>query len=350
MIFTVYLLNNTGMQVQENIPLQPYNTFGIDAYAQYFVRIASRDDLLRVLNLQQFRTLPRLILGGGSNVLLTKNFEGLVLRNEIPGIQKINEDDDYVYVRCGAGENWHRFVLHCISNAWAGLENLSLIPGCTGASPMQNIGAYGVEIRDHFHELTAFHLGEQANYIFKAKDCGFGYRESVFKHKYKGQFMIMDVTFRLDKRPHFNTNYGAIEQELERMGVKELSIAAISQAVINIRSSKLPDPREIGNAGSFFKNPSISKESFSNLKVEFPGIVAYDNPDGSVKLAAGWLIEQCGWKGFRKGDAGVHARQALVLVNYGNARGSELLALSEDIMQSVKAKFGVDLEREVNII
>jgi UDP-N-acetylmuramate dehydrogenase len=338
------------MQVLENISLKSYNTFGIDAHARYFASIASREDLIGVLNLGPFKKTSKLILGGGSNILLTGDVDGLVLRNEINGIEKIEEDDNYVYVKCGAGENWHQFVLHCISNGWAGLENLSLIPGCTGASPMQNIGAYGVEIRDVFHALTAFHIEERANYNFKAKDCEFGYRESVFKNKYKGQFMIIDVTFRLNKHPRFNTSYGAIEQELERMGVKDLDIRAISQAVINIRSSKLPDPRETGNAGSFFKNPSVSNEKSQQLKETFPGIVAYDNPDGSVKLAAGWLIEQCGWKGFRKGDAGVHTRQALVLVNYGSATGKELLYLSQEIIDSVEQKFGVELEREVNII
>ena len=256
------------MQVQENISLKPYNTFGIDAKARYFLRFNSVEQLMDaqlqivIARTKQKAGVSNLILGGGSNILFTKDYDGLVLKNEITGIKKIEEDQNYVYIKCGAGENWHQFVLHCIKNNWAGLENLSLIPGCTGASPMQNIGAYGVEIKDVFHSLTAFHLQEKANYTFKAKDCEFGYRESVFKRKYKDQFVILDVTFRLNKQPHFNTSYGAIEQELEKMGVKELSIQAISQAVINIRSSKLPDPKEIGNAGSFFKNPSVEKKIF----------------------------------------------------------------------------------------
>ncbi len=215
---------------------------------------------------------------------------------------------------------------------------------------MQNIGAYGVEIKDVFHELTAFHLQEKGNYTFRLKDCEFGYRESVFKRKYKDQFVIVNVTYRLRKQPQFNTSYGAIEQELEKMGIQELSIQAISQAVINIRSSKLPDPKEIGNAGSFFKNPSIAKEKYLQLKQKFENMVGYENADGTVKLAAGWLIEQCGWKGFRMGDAGVHAKQALVLVNYGNAAGKEIYELSERIVDSVAEKFDVRLEREVNII
>jgi UDP-N-acetylmuramate dehydrogenase len=343
------------MQFQENISLRPYNTFGIDAIARYFVHLRTVEELQLITSNLKPQTL-NLILGGGSNILFTNDFNGLVLKNDIKGIEKVNEDDSYVYVKAGAGENWHSFVLHCIENGWAGLENLSLIPGCVGASPMQNIGAYGVEVKDVFHELTAFHLEEKCNYTFSLKDCAFGYRDSVFKHKYKGQFIILNVTFRLNKQPVFNTSYGAIEQELEKMGITELSIAAISQAVINIRSSKLPDPREIGNAGSFFKNPSVSREKFLALKDAFNTIVAYDNPDGTVKLAAGWLIEQSGpaagisWKGYRKGDAGVHPKQALVLVNYGAATGRDIYTLSESILQSVNTKFGITLEREVNVL
>jgi UDP-N-acetylmuramate dehydrogenase len=291
-----------------------------------------------------------LILGGGSNILLTKNFDGLVLKNEILGIEKLKEDEEHVYVKAGAGVNWHQLVVHCINNNWAGMENLSLIPGNTGASPMQNIGAYGVEIKDFFYDLEAFHLEEKKIVVFNLQDCEFGYRESVFKRKFKNQFVIISVTYRLSKQPVFNTSYGAIEQELETMGVKELSIQAISQAVINIRSSKLPDPAVIGNAGSFFKNPEIASNEFAILKDNFPTIVGYKLPNGNVKLAAGWLIEQCGWKGYRNGDAGCHAKQALVLVNYGNATGAEIYALSTSIINSVEEKFGVGLEREVNII
>jgi len=266
------------------------------------------------------------------------------------GIKKVNEDQDHVYVTAGAGENWHQFVLYCIKNNWAGVENLSLIPGNVGATPMQNIGAYGVEIKEVFHELNAFHLQEKANYSFGIKDCDFGYRDSIFKSKYKDQFVITEVTYRLNKTPNYNTSYGAVSQELERMGVTKLTIGAISQAVINIRSSKLPDPTVIGNAGSFFKNPSIAEQHFEKLKSQFPNIVGYKNDDGTIKLAAGWLIEQCGWKGYRKGDAGCHQKQALVLVNYGNASGEEIYDLSERIKQSVQQKFGVTLEREVNIV
>jgi UDP-N-acetylmuramate dehydrogenase len=338
------------MQIQENISLKPFNSFGINATARYFGRFSSEDDLQPMLDSGIQSQRPALILGGGSNLLLTKDYDGLVLKNEIMGIKEVHEDNEYVYVKAGAGENWHRFVLYCIERNWAGVENLSLIPGNVGASPMQNIGAYGVEIDDVFWDLEAYHLQEKKIVTFTKNDCAFGYRESVFKRQYKGQFVILNVTYQLRKNPRFNTSYGAIEQELERMGVKELSIKHISDAVINIRSSKLPNPAEIGNAGSFFKNPTVSKEQYNALKSSFGHIVGYANMDGSVKLAAGWMIEQCGWKGFRKGDAGCHTKQALVLVNYGNASGNEIYDLSEEILQSVKEKFGVILEREVNII
>jgi UDP-N-acetylmuramate dehydrogenase len=336
------------MQILENISLRPFNTFGIDVMARSFVSFTSVGELAEAISL--YPKAPRLVLGGGSNILFTKDVDGLVIRNDIKGVNKTGEDDDFIYITAGAGENWHQFVLKCIDNNWAGVENLSLIPGCVGASPMQNIGAYGVEIKDVFHELKAWHLQEKCNYTFSAKDCEFGYRESVFKRKYKGEFVITNVTYKLRKRPLFNTSYGAIEQELEKVGVKDLSIKAISDAVIAIRSSKLPDPAKIGNAGSFFKNPSVAKEKYTSLQQQFEKIIGYDNPGGTVKLAAGWLIEQCGWKGFRRGDAGCHEKQALVLVNYGNATGEEVYALSEEIVQSVAEKFGVGLEREVNII
>ena len=344
------------MQVQENVSLKPYNTFGIDVAADYFARFNSVEELIAILSARPGAQDNLLILGGGSNILFTKNFGGIVLKNEIFGIKKVVEDDDFVYIKSGAGENWHQFVLHCIENNWAGIENLSLIPGCVGASPMQNIGAYGVEIKDVFHELTAFHLRGKKIQQFSLADCGFGYRESVFKNKMKDQFVILDVTLKLRKRPLFNTSYGAVEDELQKMGVRELTIRDISQAVINIRSSKLPDPDKIGNAGSFFKNPSIPALSFQNLKSKFQNIVGYENADGTVKLAAGWLIEHSGpgddktWKGYRTGDAGVHSKQALVMVNYGHASGKDIYLLSEQVQQSVFEKFGVMLEREVNIV
>lgn len=348
------------MKVQENISLKSFNTFGIDVSAKHFARFHTVDELHELLEFSTQTTnhnKPAMfILGGGSNILFTKDFDGLVLKNELLGIKEIKEDEHHVYVQAGAGVNWHHFVLHCIHNGWAGVENLSLIPGNVGASPMQNIGAYGVEIKEVFYSLEAFHIPDKKTVHFSVNDCAFGYRESVFKRKYKNEFVITNVTYRLNRTPSYNTSYGAIEQELEKMGVKQLSIEAISQAVINIRSSKLPDPAVAGNAGSFFKNPEIENSKFDILKKEHPAIVGYPLPNGNVKLAAGWLIEQCGpgnrtsWKGYRNGDAGCHARQALVLVNYGHASGNEIYDLSEKILQSVKERFGVELEREVNIV
>lgn len=346
--------------IQENILIKQYNTFGISVYANLFAKLNSIDELGELLELNKRTTnneqLSTLILGGGSNILFTKNFEGLVLKNEIKGIKTIKEDEHHIYVNVGAGENWHQFVLYCIKNGWAGVENLSLIPGNVGASPMQNIGAYGVEIKDVFYSLEAYHIQDKKMVNFTLNDCEFGYRESVFKKRFKDEFVITDVTYRLNRIPDFNISYGAIGQELGRMGVHDLSLKAVSQAVINIRSSKLPDPAVIGNAGSFFKNPEVDGHKFHELAQMFPGIVGYELPNGNVKLAAGWLIEHCGpdngtsWKGYRKGDAGCHEKQALVLVNYGNAKGSEIYDLSEEILQSVKEKFGVGLEREVNIV
>ena len=338
------------MNLQQNISLKPYNTFGINSRAKYFSTFSSIEDLKEILDSQSPLRNSQLILGGGSNILLTKDFDGIVLKNELKGIEIVKEDAGHIYIKAGAGENWHQFVLYCVNNNYAGVENLSLIPGNVGASPMQNIGAYGVEIKDVFYELEAFHREEKNIEKFSLQDCQFGYRESVFKSKFKNQFVITSVTYRLNKQPSFNTSYGAINQELERMGAKELSIRAISQAVINIRSSKLPDPKQIGNAGSFFKNPIITNDQFDQLKKQFPSIVAFPSGSDHTKLAAGWLIEQCGWKGYRKGDAGCYPKQALVLVNYGNAKGSEIFQLSEEIIQSVQKKFTVSLEREVNII
>lgn len=291
-----------------------------------------------------------LILGGGSNILFTKNVDGLVLKNELKGIQLIKEDVHHFYVKAAAGENWHSFVMHCIRHNYAGLENLSLIPGNVGASPMQNIGAYGVEIKDVFESLEALNRKDNTIHTFSANDCEFGYRESIFKSKYKNQFVIVSVTFRLNKIPVFNTSYGAVEQELEKMHVRDLSIQAISQAVINIRTGKLPDPAEISNAGSFFKNPTISTEKFKTLERSHFNMPHYLIDDKHVKIPAAWLIEQCGWKGYRKADAGVHLYQPLVLVNYNNANGRDIYKLSEKIQHSVKDKFGIELEREVNVI
>jgi UDP-N-acetylmuramate dehydrogenase len=336
--------------IQQNISLKPYNTFSIDAKAKYFAKFTNVDELSELLNSKHKTQNAKLILGGGSNILFTKDFDGIVLKNELHGIELIKEDKHHYYVKAAAGENWNAFVMHCIKHNYAGLENLSLIPGNVGASPMQNIGAYGAEIKDVFENLEAMNRKDFKIHIFSTNDCAFGYRESIFKTKYKDEFVILNVTFRLNKEPIFNTSYGAVEQELEKMRVKELSIQAISQAVINIRTSKLPNPAEIGNAGSFFKNPIITKKHFDTLKKEYVEIPGYETDELHIKVAAAWLIEQCGLKGYRKGDAGVHAKQALVLVNYNNATGKEIYDLSEEIMRSVKKKFDIELEREVNVV
>jgi UDP-N-acetylmuramate dehydrogenase len=358
------------MQILENISLLPYNTFRMDVRAEKMAIIRQREDLeawtaeFGPANQQKLPPTPYplhpnpyplspiphpLILGGGSNILFTKDVQGWVLKNEIKGIRVVQEDEEHVHVEAGGGEPWHGFVMHCIENGWGGLENLSLIPGNTGASPMQNIGAYGVEIKDVFDSLEAWHIGDRAWVRFNGADCQFGYRESVFKRALKDQFVISSVTYRLQKKPVLHLEYGAIREELERAGVQEPTIRDVSDAVIRIRSSKLPDPARIGNAGSFFKNPEVGSAQFEALKQQWPGIVGYSLPGGNVKLAAGWLIEKAGWKGFRSGDAGCHDKQALVLVNYGHASGSAIYDLSEQILQDVNSKFGVTLEREVNI-
>ncbi len=337
------------MTIEENKSLLRYNTFGMDVSSRFFLEINSSSDIQNFLLDKKLNDLPFLVLGGGSNVLFTKNFDGIVLKSNIKGIEVVKEDPDHYYLKAGAGEVWHQLVLYCIKNNIGGLENLSLIPGTVGAAPIQNIGAYGVEQKDVFHELEAIAIAENKKVTFSNQECAFGYRDSIFKNKSKSKYIISSVTFRLFKKAQFNTSYGAINQEMEKMEVKEISIEAISQAVCNIRRSKLPDPEKIGNAGSFFKNPVVVNEKFELLKKEFPSIVAYRNSDKDMKLAAGWLVEQSGWKGRSFGKYGVHKDQALVLVNYGGAKGNEIFDLSEKIILSVKEKFGVVLEREVVI-
>jgi UDP-N-acetylmuramate dehydrogenase len=333
------------MEILENKSLLPYNSFHLDAVAKEFAIVNTVDKLQQVL----LRKRPELVLGGGSNILLTRNVEGLVIKIELKGMEEVTEDSDYVYIKAGAGENWHSFVQYTMMRNWGGLENLSLIPGNVGAAPIQNIGAYGVELKDCFYELEAFDRKENRVYSFSVNDCRFGYRDSIFKSSEKGRYIILNVTFMLRKTPVLHTSYGAIREELHKMGVHTPTIRDISNAVIHIRQSKLPDPAEIGNAGSFFKNPVVDQSKFLSLSVQFPNMPSYPHEEESVKLAAGWLIEQCGWKGYRNGNAGVHKNQALVLVNYGGATGKEILVLSEKIQASVLEKFGVALEREVNV-
>ena len=338
------------MQVHQNYPLRKLNTFGINVFSKFFSSFSSAEELQELLKIQPGE--KRLILGGGSNILFTNNFDGFILKNEIPGIDIMHTDDEFVFVRAGAGVSWHSFVTFCVNNNFGGVENLSLIPGNVGASPMQNIGAYGVEIKDVFYELEALHLHEKFIQKFNAMDCNFGYRDSVFKNKYKNQFAILNVTYQLKKNPDYNISYGAIKEELEKMKVDNVTIKAISDAVISIRTSKLPDPAMIGNAGSFFKNPLVGKKEVDAITASFADLKmpVYKIDENNYKIPAGWLIENCGWKGYRKGDAGCYSKQALVLVNYGNATGKEIYDLSEEIKISVEEKFGISLDREVNII
>ncbi|SIT01210.1 UDP-N-acetylmuramate dehydrogenase [Belliella pelovolcani] len=339
----------SAMNIQENISLKSYNTFGIDKKAKFFAIANTEEDVLEALEKAKEWNIPLLILGGGSNILLTQDINALVLKMEISGINLIEESKEDVFVEVGAGENWHQFVLHCIEQNWAGVENLSLIPGTVGASPMQNIGAYGIEIKEVFHTLRAINRDSGKTEVFDWNECQFGYRESVFKNALKDQYIITKVSFKLKKNPIFNISYGAIEETLQTMGIKELNIKAISDAVIQIRQSKLPDPAVIGNAGSFFKNPTISQEQFDKLKSEYPNIPGYPNENG-IKVAAAWLIEQAGWKGQTFGKIGVHKLQPLVLVNYGDGDGKEIANLSKKIQTSIQEKFGILLHPEVNFI
>lgn len=335
--------------IQQNTSLLPYNTFGIDARAENFTEIFSVQDLQTALR-SDIR--PVMILGGGSNMLLTQDVPGLVIKNTIKGIQILEKEGDTVYVKVGGGVVWHDFVLWAVEHDFGGIENLSLIPGTVGAAPVQNIGAYGVELKDVFKYLEAVDLGSGDVKIFDRASCHFGYRDSIFKREYKGQFCITSVTFALTLADHhLNISYGDIKKTLEAEGISgQPTVADISRAVIRIRSSKLPDPAKIGNCGSFFKNPETDRFVLENIRRTHPQVVSYDLPDGRVKIPAGWLIEQCGWKGKRVGNTGCYEKQALVLVNYGGATGAEVKNLAYAIIDSVEKTFGIRLEPEVNIL
>ena len=333
--------------IQTNKNLKEYNTFGISVKAEMFAVFSSIEELKQILSHRNGKNL--LVLGGGSNLLLTKDFDGLVIKNEIKRFEVIEETASEVIVESGAGENWHEFVLNCIDKGFGGIENLSLIPGSVGASPMQNIGAYGVEIKDVFESLSAYHIASGEIHYFDKTKCEFGYRESIFKNKVKGEYIILTVTFRLTKNPTINSSYGAINEQLKVMGIQVPTIKELSAAVIAIRQSKLPDPKIIGNAGSFFKNPTVEIALLEQIQKNYPDIPNYPALNGR-KLAAGWLIEKAGWKGRTFDNYGVHKLQALVLVNYGNCTGQEIFDLSSQIIQDVFEKFGVLLEREVNIL
>ena len=337
------------MTIQENTSLKPYNTFGVDVSARFFTEISSTEDLTETLKLTQSSTL--LFLGGGSNILFTKDFDGLAVQLNLKGITEEIIDDNEVLVTAKAGENWHQFVLFCLDKNYGGLENLSLIPGNVGTSPMQNIGAYGTEIKDVFESCKVLNLETLEIEIFNLEKCRFGYRDSIFKQEGKGKYVILEVTFKLTRKEHkIDVEYGAIKLELDHLNIINPTIQDVSKAVIHIRQSKLPDPKVIGNAGSFFKNPSIPLTQFEDLKQKFDNIPGYQNGD-FVKVPAGWLIEQCGWKGKQIGNVASHRLQALVIINAtGNATGKEIFDFSTMIIDSVKEKYGIALEREVNII
>ncbi|WP_299257536.1 UDP-N-acetylmuramate dehydrogenase [uncultured Aquimarina sp.] len=337
------------MKIERNKSLKEHNTFGINVKATEFIKINSEKELIEILSMHKGKNI--FILSGGSNMLLTKDLEALVLHITIKGITTNIESDNSALVSANAGENWHDFVEFCIHNNFGGIENLSLIPGYVGSAPIQNIGAYGVEIKDSFISCEAIHVASGTKKLFTREECNFGYRNSIFKNELKGKYIITKVTFRLTTKNHvLNTSYGAIEKALIEQNIISPTIKDVSETVISIRKSKLPDPEEIGNSGSFFKNPVIPSESFAELQKLHPDIPFYQVDKNNTKIPAGWLIEQSGFKGKRWGDAGVHIKQALVLVNYDNASGQEILEISKKIRETIKEKFGIVLETEVNII
>jgi UDP-N-acetylmuramate dehydrogenase len=336
--------------ISSNVSLKNVNTFQIEQNSHFFGRVQKEDELLDALRFAEESGLKCLILGGGSNLLLTADFDGLVLKIDNRSIIVLEEKPDRVLLRVSAGENWHSFVQHCLEKAWFGLENLSLIPGSVGAAPMQNIGAYGMEIGPWIHTIRYYHREKKTFETIPGKDCQFGYRESIFKHELKGKVIIWEVDFELSRIPAPSIGYGDIKAVLENKGIARPEPADVSRAVVEIRQSKLPDPAVLGNAGSFFKNPVIPAEQYEKLKTQWPEIPSYPAGEGVVKVPAGWLIEKAGWKGFRDGHCGVHEKQALVLVNFGGARGRDILCLAEKIMDDIETKTGIRLQPEVNIV
>jgi UDP-N-acetylmuramate dehydrogenase len=338
------------IRIQEHVDLLSYNTFKIAAKARYFASVTTLPELYSLMDTPVYKHEKHLILGGGSNILLTGDFEGLVIKIDLKGIETVWEDDSTIVLKAGAGEPWHSFVMHCVANNYGGIENLSLIPGTMGAAPMQNIGAYGVEVKDLIKSVEAIDVHSGATRMFNNRECEFGYRESVFKRSLKGKYFISSVTLTLTKKNHvLNTSYGAIQQTLDQHNTAP-SVKSISDAVISIRQQKLPDPKVIGNAGSFFKNPTIDQKQYESIKKSYPEIPGYFSDNQHVKVPAGWLIEQCGWKGKTFDAIGVHPHQALVLVNYGGGTGEKIWSLAQDILSSVKKTFGIDLQPEVNIM
>lgn len=338
----------TDYRIQSNVDLTDLNTLGVHAHAHWYSRIASQNEL-QALCQSEFE-VPIFILGGGSNILFRNDFNGMIIHIDIQGKEVVQESEDHVWLKAGAGENWHQTVLYCIEKGWGGIENLSLIPGTVGAAPIQNIGAYGVELEEVFEELEAIELESGKRQVFKKEDCCFGYRDSIFKNELKGTHAVCSVTLRLDKKHKLNTSYGAIKDKLKEKNIEQPTIKDISDVVIEIRKSKLPDPRELGNAGSFFKNPAISKRKFQNLKENYTEMPGYPLDNGKIKVPAGWLIDEAGWKGKVIGNAGTYDQQALVIVNHGGATGSEIWQLAKQIQQSVKEQFDISLVPEVNIV
>ncbi len=339
------------IKIEDGVSLRPYNTFGIDVKAKQFCRIHSVAEFHELLSSPHYQNSIHLTLGGGSNILFTQHFEGIIIKNEIKGIEIVRENDARLVIKVGAGEGWHNLVTHCVNHNWGGIENLSLIPGTVGAAPMQNIGAYGVEIKDVIESVEGIDMITGQVRSFNKVECGFNYRESVFKQGLKEKYFISSVTLSLTKKNHLlNFSYGAIQDTLKQQNIRDVTIKAISDAVIFIRQQKLPDPSLIGNAGSFFKNPTIDHGHFVRLKNQYATIPSYLTENQCVKVPAGWLIEQCGWKGKRINNIGVHSQQALVLVNYGSGNGNEIYQLAKAIQSSVKEKFDIQLSTEVNII
>jgi UDP-N-acetylmuramate dehydrogenase len=351
-MFIFQLIKNSCdvMEIKSDYSIKELNTFGIEARARKFAAAETLEDLRGLLESDEFRGMPRLILGGGSNVLFTKDFDGIVIKMLLKGIEVLGKDNSCVYVKARAGENWDDFVSYALENNFGGLENLSLIPGTVGASPIQNIGAYGVEIKDVLHEVEGINLLTGKTEVYDNSSCRFGYRNSIFKQELKNSFVVTSVTYRLSLDPRINVSYAALKQELLGLTESEITIRDVSEAVKRVRMSKLPDPSVLGNAGSFFKNPEIEKEKFLKLKAMHQDLTGYETQAGKVKIPAGWLIQKSGWRGKRLGNAGSYDKQALILVNYGGAAGKDVVELSRAIQASVEKEFGVHLETEVNII
>lgn len=338
------------MAIHEYFSLQPYNTFGINSIAKQFCVVKNKEDILNLIQKQFIYYRKHLLLGSGSNILLCNDFDGLVIKNEIIGIELIKEDENFVWIKSFSGTLWHDFVMYCVENNYGGIENLSLIPGTVGAAPMQNIGAYGAELKDTFVSLEAIEIKTGETFIFDKDACAFGYRESIFKKEEIGNYFIYSVEFKLSKKPNINSQYGDIQKILQEKNIENPTIKDIFNAVIEIRESKLPNPKELGNAGSFFKNPEVEKDVAEKIQLEFPAMPKYDLPNGKIKIPAAWLIEQCGWKGKQIGNTGNHAKQALVIVNYGNATGNEIWQHALSVQKSVEEKFDILLGAEVNVI